>query len=294
MPPGFDELLDAQIARINAEAGSEHVRRIDDPSQATGGEGVLYLWHSPDGLLAASTSAARLADLEGGGGFAGSALHQRLAEIYRDGTGWLVGVDAARILTAATAGNDGEPEDGFEALGFADAEQFLLESESVNGANETRASLVFAAQRRGAAAWLAAPAPSGALEFISANATLVIAGLSKSPVEMFDEMLAAARAAESEDENGENPLDELAKLETELGFSLRDDLAAALGGDVAVAIDGPLLPKPSWKVVVEVVDPSRLEFVLGRAARGREPLRSRRRAVPPFVSARRSSPAADS
>ena len=78
-------------------------------------------------------------------------------------------------------------------------------------------------------------------------------------------MLAVARAAESEDENGENPLDELAKLEAELGFSLRDDLAAALGGDVAVAIDGPLLPKPSWKVVVEVVDPSRLEFVLGRA-----------------------------
>ena len=135
----------------------------------------------------------------------------------------------------------------------------------MNGANETRATLVFASQRRGAAAWLAAPAPSGALEFVSANATLVIAGLSKSPVEMFDEMLAVARAAASEGENGENPLDELAKLEAELGFSLRDDLAAALGGDAAVAIDGPLLPKPSWKVVVEVVDPSKLEYVLGRA-----------------------------
>jgi hypothetical protein len=33
---------------------------------------------------------------------------------------------------------------------------------------------------------------------------------------------------------------------------------------VALAIDGPLLPKPSWKVVVEVIDPSRLEYVLGR------------------------------
>ena len=48
---------------------------------------------------------------------------------------------------------------------------------------------------------------------------------------MFDELLALARAAASEGENGENPLDELAKLEAELGFSLRDDLAAALGGD---------------------------------------------------------------
>jgi hypothetical protein len=261
---GFDALVDAHVARINAEIGSEHVRRIDDPSQATDDE-VLYLWHSPDGLFAASTSGRRLAELAAGTSFAGSDLHARLSEIYRDGTGWLVGVDTARILAAAAAGNDGEPEDGFEALGFADAEQFLLESESVNGANETRATLVFASQRRGAAAWLAAPAPSGALEFVSANAAFVVAGLSKSPVEMFDEMLAIASAAESEGEGGENPLDELAKLEAELGFSLRDDLAATLGGDVAFAIDGPLLPKPSWKVVVEVVDPSKLEYVLGRA-----------------------------
>ena len=107
---GFDQLLDAQIARINAEAGDEHVRRIDDLSQATGNDSddVLYLWHTPDGLLAASTSGARLADLDSaGGGFAGSSLHQRLAEIYSDGTGWLVGVDTARILAAATAANEG-------------------------------------------------------------------------------------------------------------------------------------------------------------------------------------------
>ena len=110
---------------------------------------------------------------------------------------------------------------------------------------------------------------------------------------MFDEMLAVARAAESEDENGEDPLDELAKLETELGFSLRDDLAAALGGDAAVAIDGPLLPKPSWKVVVEVVDPSRLEYVSAVPWRPRTAPRPKR-AAPLFVSARRSSAAADS
>src|SRR6185436_3506615 len=90
---GFDELVDAQVARINAESGGQHVRRITDPSQATGGgaggngHDLLYLWHTPDGLFAASTSGARLAELARGGGFAGSPLHQRLAEIYRDGTG---------------------------------------------------------------------------------------------------------------------------------------------------------------------------------------------------------------
>jgi len=254
---GFDALVDAEAARINAEAGVERLRRIDDPSQAAAGEGVLYLWHAPDGLFAASTSAARLGELAQGGGFAGSSLHARLTEIYRDGTGWLVGVDAARILAAAKRE---ESAGAFAALGLGDAEHFLLESESVAGATETRAALAFAGKRRGAVAWLAAPASSGALEFVSSSASLVVAGISKRPAEMFDDLLAMARA-----DGGESALAEIAKLESELGFSLRDDLAAALGGDAAFALDGPLLPKPSWKLIVEVVDPSRLEYALGRA-----------------------------
>jgi hypothetical protein len=270
---GFDELVDAQVTRINAEAGGEHARRITDPSQATDGadgDGVLYFWHTPDGLFAASTSGARLAELEGGaagaGGFAGSKLHQRLAEIYQDGTGWLVGVDVARILAAA-GDDDAQAAGAFAALGLADAEHFLLESESVDGATETRVTLAFAGERQGAAAWLAAPAPSGALEFVSSGASFAVAGLSKSPVEMFDELLAMARAAHGDGAGAgaAGALDELEELERELGFSVRNDLATTLGGDAAFAIDGPLLPEPSWKIVVEVTDPAHLEFVLERA-----------------------------
>ncbi|MCM2268999.1 MAG: FecR domain-containing protein [Thermoanaerobaculia bacterium] len=254
---GFDALVDAEIARLNAEAGAEKLRRVADPSQAAAGEGVLYLWHSADGLFAASTSAARLAELAAGG-FAGSTLHGRLAAIYRDGTGWLVGVDAARIVRAAA--QEDSAGGAFAALGLADAEQFLLESETVAGATETRAALAFAGARRGAVAWLAAPAPSGALEFVSPAASLVVAGISKRPAEMFDDLLALARA-----DDGAEALAKLAEAESQLGFSLRDDLAAALGGDAAFALDGPLLPTPAWKAVVEVVDPSRLEYAMGRA-----------------------------
>jgi ferric-dicitrate binding protein FerR (iron transport regulator) len=270
---GFDELLDAMIARINAEAGGQHLRRIVDPSQAAAAgddDDVLYLWHSPDGLLAASTSPARLAELAlGAGGFAGSGLHQRLADVYRDGTGWLAGVDLAQILAVAGESPSEAPDEAFDALGLGDAQHLLLENESINGANETRATLAFAGERRGAAAWLASPAPSGALEFVSSGASFAVAGLSKDPVEMFDDLLAIARIAHAEEGDGfgggENPLDELTNLERDLGFSLRDDLAAALGGDAAFAIDGPLLPTPSWKVVLEVTDPEHFEYVLGRA-----------------------------
>ena len=36
-------------------------------------------------------------------------------------------------------------------------------------------------------------------------------------------------------------------------------LAATMGGDVAIALDGPVLPVPSFKVAIEVYDPARFQ-----------------------------------
>ena len=54
--------------------------------------------------------------------------------------------------------------------------------------------------------------------------------------------------------------------ESKLHISIREDLAASLGGDFLVALDGPVLPTPSWKVVVEVRDSQRLEQTLEQLA----------------------------
>jgi hypothetical protein len=59
-------------------------------------------------------------------------------------------------------------------------------------------------------------------------------------------------------------LRELADFEAEHGLSLREDLAATLGGDFAIAFDGPWLPTPSWKLVLEVADAGRLPSTLVR------------------------------
>jgi len=262
-PRGFDDLLASEVARVNTEAGATRLVRVDDPEAIASSDEALYVWHSPAGLLVASPAASRLAATAAavagsGSGFSSTAFHARLAAVYRDGAGWLLGVDAGRVLAHAA---DQEIDGGaFAALGLADAQHFLVESETVDGTNETRAALGFAGARRGVAAWLAAPAPSGALEFVSPNASFAVAGVSKRPVEMLDELLAIADA-----EPDANASSQLAELEAKLGFSLRDDVAATLGGDAAFALDGPLLPKPAWKLAVEVIDPSRLEYAVGRA-----------------------------
>ena len=56
----------------------------------------------------------------------------------------------------------------------------------------------------------------------------------------------------------------LDKLQSEHGLNVRNDIAAPLGGEFAFAIDGPIFPTPSWKLVFEVNDPTHLQQALER------------------------------
>ena len=281
-PVRFSPLLDQEIARLNAlaashpagESGPEpRLRRITDPSgeSTTGHE--LLVWTTGD-LLLASPSAAPLAAIQaelasGANSFVGSPFHQRLAAIYGGGAEWLVGVDLASIVARATAAQEPAGADGaaearvLERLGLADAEFLILDSRSSSGETQSRAHLGFRHERQGMASWLAAPGPVGALDFVSPAAHLAVGGLLKEPAAMLDDLLALVEA------DGSGPgehsvLRELADFEAEHGLSLREDLAATLGGDFAIAFDGPWLPTPSWKLVLEVADAGRLQSTLVR------------------------------
>lgn len=259
---GFASALDAEIARLEAQIAAggagAHLRRVASPAEATT-DGGLLIWLVDD-LVVASPSADGLRAVESalasGSGFAGTPLHGRLAEVYAGGAGWLLGVDAARVL--ASRAPDAADASVFRELGLADAQQFVVEGESAGGVAQTRATLDFSGPRRGVASWLAAPASSEALEFVSAGAQFAVSALVKRPAAMFDDAWAAISADEGD------AAAKRAELEAKLGFSLRDDFAAAFGGDVAVAIDGPWLPKPSWKLVIELADPGRLDLVAGK------------------------------
>jgi len=84
-----------------------------------------------------------------------------------------------------------------------------------------------------------------------------VALLSKDPKAIADDILAMAVPGEAQKEN-------LAETAAKLQINFRDDLAANLGGEFLLSLDGPVLPTPSWKAVIEVRNPEQLESTLER------------------------------
>jgi len=101
--------------------------------------------------------------------------------------------------------------------------------------------------------WLAKPGPMGSLEYISPDANLVAGFVVKNPAALVDDLLGALDTACPDLKNHLN------KLQTDHGIDVRKDFAAPLGGEYAFAIDGPVLPMPSWKLIFEVNDPAHLQ-----------------------------------
>lgn len=257
-PPAFRAFLEQEIERFRIENPDAEIVLVDDPASAGAGDGeshdALYLWPT-DGYVVASIGPeglGRMADsLGGGASFAGSDLHTLLRDAYADGVEWLMAVDLSTVI-------DAEEVEGLEngAFGFEDAEHLLVRWSESGAHPEGRAVLAFDGPRRGVASWLAEPAPMGSLELITADASAAAAVLVPDPLDLVDEMMAMLLRHDPD------ALAELERIEREQGFDLRQDLAAPLGGEFAFALDGPLAPTPSFKLVVEVYDPARLQQTL--------------------------------
>ncbi|MFN7975726.1 MAG: hypothetical protein U0166_25860 [Acidobacteriota bacterium] len=149
---------------------------------------------------------------------------------------------------------DGWNRQALERAGALDADVLLVEQRRTDaGVSQSRATLSFDGPRRGVASWLAAPAPMGSLDYVSPQARLVCALALKDPALAMDDLLHVLDAA------GTEAREAIASLEDTAHLRIHDDLAAPLGGEIAIAIDGPVLPFPAWKAIVEVYDPARLQ-----------------------------------
>ncbi len=136
---------------------------------------------------------------------------------------------------------------------------FVAEQKELNGKTLSQAALTFNEANKGIASWLAAPGSMGALEFISPNANVVAAFVVKEPALLVDDLFKFMETVDP-DIRGR-----MQQVEQQQGISIRNDFAAPLGGEFAFAIDGPLLPTPSWKIIMEVYDQAKLQDTFQRA-----------------------------
>ncbi|MBI4470166.1 MAG: FecR domain-containing protein [Acidobacteria bacterium] len=265
-PAGFRSYLQVRLESLGREARkSPNVRMVDHPLTeriepgSPSGRPDVFVW-TQDHLLAASPKLSSLrslaASIESPGvrRFRQRSFHASLSKVYRDGAGIIIAADLERIF-AHSAANDREAA-AYRQLGLTSLRHFILEAREKKGQTHHRAVLTFSEAKRGMASWLASPGPMGALDFISADANVVAAFVVQDPVALVDDLLGSL-----------NTLDpgfakHLTDFETASGVRIRDDIAAPLGGEFAFAVDGPVLPSPSWKMIFEVYDPLHLQEAL--------------------------------
>jgi hypothetical protein len=267
--PGLKAFLEQQIAML---PGKDAPIRVLDEQELI--NGTVQPNHSgpakPDqmfilvgsDLVVAASSIEALRDFtervkRGSGGFATTPFGQRLAQAYTEGAGLLIGADLEQMSNRAQAGMKRESERAaFERSGFSDVHFLIAERKDTDGQALNRAELAFNGARHGVASWLGAPAPMGGLDFVSQDAGVVVTLVVKKPGQILND------AAEMAEASGNDANAGLAMLGAALNIRIREDLVDTLGGEITVALDGPVLPTPSWKVVAEVNDPTRLQETL--------------------------------
>ncbi len=278
---GFQHFLEQQIAKYAGEqkAGATgrrpEIRFIADPLTATAiatepgkKSEVLYVWIQKE-LFAASPQLSQLQDLAAKvqkgqtTSFTATPFHNRVAQVYQEGAGLVVAANLERLIAKAkpelTKGNDAEKrESALKQLGILNLKYFVLDQTTLEGKTRTTANVSFSEAERGIPSWLADPGPMGSLDYISPDANVVAGFVVRDPVKLVDDLLGVLETVSPDLRKN------LDKQQSDRGFDIRKDIAAPLGGEFAFAIDGPILPTPSWKMVFEVNDSAHLQQTLER------------------------------
>ena len=268
---GFRQFLEQQIAKFSGDKkGRPEIKFIENPATATpaaeGEREDLYVWIQGN-LFAASPNLQQLQNVAtaiGNGNvssFTATPFRNRIAQVYQEGAGLVVAANLEKVVASTKAersknADAAKQESALNQLGLLSVKYFVLDQKDSDGKTHTQASLSFNDAQRGIPSWLAAPGPMGSLEYISPDANVVAGFVVKNPVSLVDDLLGVLDTVSPELRKT------LDKQQSDRGLNIRNDIAAPLGGEFAFAIDGPLLPTPSWKLVFEVNDPAHLQQTL--------------------------------
>jgi hypothetical protein len=259
--PGLKNFLENHLAATLAnKQGTSDLHVFDQQSLsslAAGERGMIMLVRQ--NMLVVGGDATSVQEMSaqldaGATQFAATDFGQRILNVYSRGTETLVAANLGQILNASHT----QQQDSavLQNSGFNDIKYLIATRGETSNYGDNRITLEFSGPRRGIASWLAAPAPVGSLDYVSANAGAAFSFVAKQPALMFDDLFNTIGASEP------NFSKSLAETNAELGLSIRDDLASALGGEVTLALDGPVLPTPSWVAIIEVNQSGALQLAV--------------------------------
>jgi hypothetical protein len=263
---GLADLLKTQISSSNSNGrfvvmDEDALNAAPIPAKEQGTGYALIRPH--EAVMSNSLATLKQVDAQlnaGASGFASGEFGKQITAAYSRGAGIFLAADLHQMMGDKIEGMraNQKSKDVIESSGMEDVRYLIAEHRETNGVPENHLNLQFAGTRQRVASWLAAPAPIGSLDFVTPNALFAVALLSKDPKAIADDMMAMTEP----DSSARN--EKWSQADEKLQISVRDDLAANLGGDFLLSLDGPVLPTPSWKAVIEVHDSARLEQTLER------------------------------
>jgi len=271
---GLKEYLQNHFAdTLRSPQGKADLHVVDPQSLSSlaGERGMIMLVRQTMLVVGGDAASVRemSAQLDAGATlFAETDFGQRISSVYSRGAETLVAANLGQII------NSSHPTQGdsraLQNSGFNDIKYLIASRGESSSQGDNRITLEFNDQRRGIASWLAAPAPMGSLDYVSSNAGAAMSFVAKQPALMLDDIFSTIGASDPNFEKN------LARTNSELGMDIRNDLASALGGELTLALDGPVLPTPSWKAVIEVNNPGALQVAIDKlvAAGNREAQKS--------------------
>lgn len=229
---------------------------IDNPAQALPNQ--LSIWLHDD-LLVATVGVEAIQEIEksinnNGSNFMSSGLYSQLVSYYDGGAKFLGGVDLHSLLGLQDSAELGaEEKAALDFTGLANAQFLMVHHSQDSSESNFNAELIFDSERSGIMSWIAEPASMGSLDFFSINTAFVNASIVKTPKLILDEIKQIS--GESWDE---------VSSESEMAVEFSEGLLASVGGEMAFGFDGPALPTPSWKVVIEVTDENLLQETINQ------------------------------
>jgi ferric-dicitrate binding protein FerR (iron transport regulator) len=241
------------MASVQADKGSELTNALDGLFADAGESSRPY--SVSDALMVISDSPSHLAwAVNHLGAGAGSPFAAAIRDRYTRGAGWLIAVDAAPVI--AMAGGDDAPP--IEFAGVAGVQYLFLEQRSPAGTEENEVTVTFNGARNGMASWLADGGSGGASEYLPGNALLAGYVSMRQPGQLFQEFTELMSTRQPSFQG------DLSKLEETLGAGFVASLTAAMGTEVAFALQGVSTSGPTWVMVGLANDPAVVDSSLSK------------------------------